>query len=133
MWTGELEKISNIDIYLFIEKGLRVGISYIAKRHSKPNNKYIKKCDTTKPPEYISYLDMNNLYYCGRSGYLPDGGFKGLKDVANFDVNSISEKSPVGHILEVNLEYPDKLCKLRDDYLLAPEKLAIPYDVIRLL
>ena len=39
----ELEKISDINMYLFIEKGLRGGISYIAKRHSKANNKHIKK------------------------------------------------------------------------------------------
>ena len=48
--TGvELEKISNIDMYLFIEKGLRGGISYTAKRHSKANNKYIKNYDPKKP------------------------------------------------------------------------------------
>ena len=36
----ELEKTSDIDKYLFIEKGLTAGISYIAKRHCKANNKY---------------------------------------------------------------------------------------------
>ena len=45
----KLEKISDIDIYLFTEKGLRGGISYIAKRYSKANNKYIKNYDPTKP------------------------------------------------------------------------------------
>ena len=68
----------------------------------------------------ISYLDMNNLYGWGMSGYLPGGGFKWLKNVVNFDVNSISEKSPIGYILEVNLECPDKLDKLHNDYPLAP-------------
>ena len=43
---------------------------------------------------YLSYLDMNNLYGCGMSGYVPYDGFKWLKNVDNFDVNSISEKSP---------------------------------------
>ena len=48
--TGvKLEKISDIDKYLFIEKGLRGGISYIAKRYSKANNKYIKNYDPKKP------------------------------------------------------------------------------------
>ena len=45
----KLEKISDIDVHLFIEKGLRGGISYIAKRYSKTNNKYIKNYDPTKP------------------------------------------------------------------------------------
>ena len=95
--TGlKLEKISDTDMYLFIEKLLRGWISYIAKRHSKVNNKYIKKYDPTKPSKYISYLDMNNLYGWGMSDYLPYCGFKWLKNVDNFDVNSISEKSPLG-------------------------------------
>ena len=49
-------------MYLFIEKGLRGGISYIPKIYSKANNKYMKDYDPRKPSKYISYLDMNNLY-----------------------------------------------------------------------
>ena len=61
--TGvELEKISDVDQYLFIEKGLRGRISYIAKRHSKANNEYCPDYDPKKPSTFISYLDMNNLY-----------------------------------------------------------------------
>ena len=48
--TGvKLEKISDIDMYVFIQKGLRRGISYIAKRYSEANNKYMKNYDPTKP------------------------------------------------------------------------------------
>ena len=91
--TGvKLEKISDIDKYLFIEKGLRGGISYIAKRYSEANNKYMKNYDPTKPSKYISYLDMNNLYGWAVSDYLPYGGIKWLKNVDNFDANSIIEK-----------------------------------------
>ena len=90
----------------------------------------MKHYDLTKPSIYISYLDMNNLYGCGMCDYLPCGGFKWLKSVDNFDVNSISEKSPTGHILEVDLKYPDELHALHNDYPLAPEKLAIPYDML---
>ena len=61
--TGvKLEKISDIDKYLFIEKGIRGGISYIAKRHAKANNKYLKDYDRKKLSTLIIYLDMNNLY-----------------------------------------------------------------------
>ena len=61
--TGiRLEKIVDIDMYLFIEKWLRGGISYIAKKYAKANNKYMKHYDPTKPSKYISYLDINNLY-----------------------------------------------------------------------
>ena len=87
-------------MYLFIEKRLRGRISYIAKRHSKANNKYMKNHDPTKPSKFISDLGMNNLYVWGMSKFLPYGGFKWLKNVDNFKVNSVSEKSPVGYILE---------------------------------
>ena len=73
-----LEKIVDIDVYLFIEKGLRGEISYIVKRCAKANNKYMKDYDPTKPSKYISYLDMNNLYGWAMSSYLPYGGFKWL-------------------------------------------------------
>ena len=65
--TGvKLEKISDIDKYLFIEKGLR-RISYIAKRYAKANNKYMNDFDPKKPSTFMSYLDMNNLYGWTRS------------------------------------------------------------------
>ena len=61
--TGvKLEKIPDIDKYLFIENRLRGGISDIAKRYAKANNKYINGHDPKKPSTLISYLDMNNLY-----------------------------------------------------------------------
>ena len=68
----------DIDMYLFIEKGLRGGISYIAKRYAKANNKYMKDYDPKKPSKFITYLDMNNLYGWAMSSYLPYGGFKWL-------------------------------------------------------
>ena len=58
----KLEKISDINKYLFTEKGLRGGISCIAKRYAKANNKYINDYDSKKPSTFISFLDMNNLY-----------------------------------------------------------------------
>ena len=51
------------------------------------------------------------------------------QNVDKFDVNSISEKRPIGYILEVDLEYPDELYKWYNDYPLAPEKLATLYDM----
>ena len=125
MTRARLKKLVDIDLYLFIEKGLRGGISYIAKRYSKANNEYMKNYDPKKPSKFIPYLDMKNLYGWAMSSYLSYGGFKQLKNVDGFDVNSISEKSLIGYILEVVLEYPDELHALHNDYPLATEKLAI--------
>ena len=60
--TGiKLEKTSDIDKYLFIEKWLRGGVSYIAKTYAKANDKYTENYDFKKPSTFITYLDMNNL------------------------------------------------------------------------
>ena len=129
--TGvKLETIFDNDMYLFIEKGLRAGVSYIAKRYSKSNNKYMKNYDHKKPSTFITYIDMNDLYGWTMSGNFPYGGFKRLENVDNLDVNSISEKRPIGYIIEVDLEHPDELHALHNDYPLAPEKLAITYDML---
>ena len=58
-------------MHLFIEKGMRGVISYIAKRHSKANNKYIECYDRSEKSNYIIYLDANNLYGWPMSQYLP--------------------------------------------------------------
>ena len=61
--TGiELELISEIKLYLLVEKGMRGGISCIAERCSKANNEYPKFCDNTNPCKCIMYLDANKLY-----------------------------------------------------------------------
>ena len=49
-------------MYLFIEKGMKGGISYIAKRYNKANNKQIQSYNESKPSKYIMHLDLNNLY-----------------------------------------------------------------------
>ena len=61
---------------------------------------------------------------------LPHGGFQWLKNVDGFDVNSISEKSPIEYILEIDLKYPGILHVLHNDYPLAPKKLAISYNML---
>ena len=127
MTEMKLELISDIDKYYFVEKGLRGGISYISKRYSEVNNKCMESYDPTKESKYIIDLDANNLYGWGISRYLPYGEFKWVKIVHNFDVNSISL---CGYILEVDLEYPDKLHNLHNDYPLSPEKLDITYDML---
>ena len=85
--TGiELEKISDIDQYLFTKKGTRGGISYIAKRYAKANNKYMNDNDPSKPSTFITFLDKNNLYGWAMSEYLPYEKFERVKNVDELDV-----------------------------------------------
>ena len=97
------------------------------------NNKYMNDFDTKKPSTFITYLDMNNLYGWAMSEHLPYGGFKWLKNIDGFNMMSISKKSSTGYFLEVDLEYPDELHELHNDYPLAPEKLAVSSDVVKIL
>ena len=108
--TGiKLEKISDIDKYLFIEKGLQGGSSYINKIYAKANNKYINDYDPNRPSTFISYLDMNNLYGWAMNEYFPYEGFEWLKHNDEFYVMSISKTSLIGYLLEVDLKYPNEL------------------------
>ena len=84
--TGvKLEKIPDIDQYLFIEKGTRGGVSYIAKRYTKANNKDMSDYDSNKPSIFITYLDKINLYGWAMSEYLPYREFEWLKNVDELD------------------------------------------------
>ena len=129
--TGvKLEKISDIDQHLFIEKGTKGGISYIAKRCDIANNKYMSDYDSNKQSTFITYLDKNNLYGWAMSEYLPYSEFEWLRNVDSFDVMSINKKSDVGYILEVDLKYPNELHELHNDYPLTPEKLTVTNNIL---
>ena len=132
MTKVELEKISNADMHIFIERGMRGGISYISKRHSEANNEYCPDYDNNEPKVYINYLDMNNVYGDTMSEYLPYGGFKWVK-VNNETVNRILNKrdnSLHGYFLEVDLDHPEHLHDDHNDYSVAPEKIKIEDDML---
>ena len=74
--------------------------------------------------------NVHILYGWSMSEYLPYEEFKWLENVDEFDVNSINEKSEIGYFLKVDLEYPDQLHELHNEYLLTPEKLAISSDML---
>ena len=128
----ELELISDIDMHLIIEKRIREGTSYIAKRHCKANNKYMQYYGVNKLSKFITYLDASNLYGWAMSQCSPNSGFKWLnqEEINSFDVNSIEENNPIGYLLELDLEYLDELHELHNDYPLAPEKLQISHHIL---
>ena len=128
----KLELMTDVNMFQFIEKGLRGGISYIANRYGKANNKYMKDYKKDKPSKYIMYLDANNLYGWAMSQYLPTGGFKWLKQnkIDNLDLKKYDKENKKGIILEVDLEYPEKLHDLHNDYPLAPEKVKVTDNML---
>ena len=73
---------------------------------------------------------MNKLHGWALSSYLPYGGFKWIKNVDGFDVNSINEKSPIVYFLQLDPEYPDEVHELHHEYPLAPENFAVSSDML---
>ena len=132
MTNIKLELMTDIDMFQFIEKGLRGGISYIANRYGKANNKCMKKYDEKAPSKYIMYLDANNLYGWAMSQYLPTGRFRWMtqKQIDKIDLAKYKEDSDKGIILEVDLKYPKELHDLHNDYPLAAEKIKVTNDML---
>ena len=129
--TGiNLELITDIDMQLFIERGLRGGISCITHRHAEANNKYMKNYDSDKPSSYIMYLDANNLYGWAMSQPLPYRNFKWVNPDRINSYGLITKEHGIGHIYEVDLEYPQELHDLHNDYPCAPEKIKVTDDML---
>ena len=58
----KLELLTDYDMLLMAEEGIRGGICHSIHRHAKANNKYMKNYDKNKETSYIQYLDANNFY-----------------------------------------------------------------------
>ena len=124
--------MTDIHMFQFIEKGMREGISYVSNRYRKANNKYMKSHDKEAPSKYIMYLDANNLYGWAISQYLPTGGFKWMteKQIDKLNLAKYTIDITKGLILELDLEYPEKLQALQNDYALAAKKIAGTRDML---
>ena len=120
----KLQLLTDYDMLMMVEKGIRGGISHISKRYAEANNKYMKDYNPDKESIYIQYLDANNLYGWAMSQPLPTHGFEWMENLTKEKVFSLLEQqSPhKGFLFEVDLLYPRDLWKLHDDYPLAPEK-----------
>ena len=106
---------------------MKRGISYASKKYSKANNRFCPDYDKTRPEKYVNYINMNNLYVCAMSQYLPYGGFKWVK-INNEIINRISNKKDDilhGYFLELDFNYPKHLHDSHKDYALVPEKIKI--------
>ena len=132
MTNIKLELMNDIDMFQFIEKDLRGGTAYIANRFGEANNKYMKTYNKKLPTKYIMYLDANNLYGWAMSQYLPTGNFKWLsqKQIKKTNLGKYTENSDKGLILEVDLEYPQELHNLHNDFPLGPEKIKVDKNML---
>ncbi len=125
--TGQsLELLTDYDMLMMFERGIRGGITHISKRYSEANNKYMKNYNPEKKSKFIQYLDANNLYGWAMSQNLPTHGFKWVKDLTMEKLHLLLEKSNNrGYVFEVDLVYPKELWDLHNDYPLAPELMKV--------
>ena len=116
----QFELLSDPDILLMIECGIRGGIATISHRHAKANNEYMgTEFDPVKQTKFISYLDANNLYGWAMPNQLPTSGFEWMTD------DELDFWKHLSCFLEVDLEYPEHLHDLHNDYPYAPKRVKI--------
>ena len=123
----ELDLLSESNMFTFLEKGLRGGVSMISKRYARANNKYLNSYNPDIDSSFIIYLDANNLYGYAMSQPMPYTEFNWLerKDIEKLDFCKIDSDGDFGYILEVDLHYPDSLHDQHNEYPLAPERLLV--------
>ena len=125
--NGELELLTDPDMLLTFENGIRGGMCQATHRYAKANNKYLTNHDKNKESSFLEYVDANNLYGWAMSQKLPVGDFKWIDedDISKFDeqfIKNYDENSDKGYILEVNAEYPKNLHKLHSDLSFLPKR-----------
>ena len=124
----KLELLTDVDMSLMVEKGIRGGICHAIYRYAKANNKYMKNRNEDKEESFLQYLDANNLYGWTMSLKLPVSGFKWKKNMLKFNeefIKNYDEDSDKGYILEVNVKYPKNLHDLHSDLLFLSQRMKI--------
>ena len=132
----ELELLTDYDMHLMVEEGIRGGICHSTHRYAKANNKYMKNYNNNEDSSYIQYLDANNLYGWAMSKKLPVNGFKwtdtsetsalARNNIVNKEfIKNYNENDKKGYILEADVKYPKKLHDLHSDLPFLPERMEI--------
>ena len=132
----ELELLTNYDMLLMVEEGIRGRICHSIQRYAKANNKYMKNYNNNEESTYIQYLDANNLYGWAMSKKLPVNEFKWIdndkmaepsaKYVINEEfIKNYNENNDKGYIFEVDVKYPKRLHKLHSDLPFLSERMEV--------
>ena len=126
----ELELLTDYDMLLMVEEGIRGGICHSIHRYAKANNKYMKNCNNNEESSNIQYLDANNLYGWAMSKKLLVNGFRWLDSDKINEINeefikNYNENDNKGYILEVDVKYPKRLHQLHSDLPFLSERMEI--------
>ena len=114
--TGiRLELLTDTDMLLMFEHGIRGGITQAVHRYAVANNPYMEELYSPKEESsYLQYLDANNLYGWAMSQLLPTGGFRWV-DVKPDEISKLARLTDKGYLLEVDISYPAELHDSHND------------------
>ncbi|XP_057308026.1 uncharacterized protein LOC130645918 [Hydractinia symbiolongicarpus] len=125
----KLELLTDPDMLLMFEKGIRGGITQSVHRYVKANAKYMgDQYDPEAESSYLQYLDANNLYSWAMRQDLPTHGFKWLSNVETFTEKRISKlvaDNKHGYILEFDIDYPESLHDKHNELPFLPERKVV--------
>ena len=123
----ELELLTDYDMLLMVEEGIRGGICQSIHRCAKANNKYMKDYNNNEESSHIQYLDAYNLYGWPMSKKLQVNGFKWTdSDEINEEfIKNYNENDNKGYILQVDVRYPKRLHELHSDLPFLSERMKI--------
>ena len=125
----KLELIKDPDMYIFYKKVQELKFFIFLIDTTKARNRYLKYYETKQESKLIMYLDANNLYCYAMSKFLPTSGFKWV-DPQESKLNKYGINSSKECVLEVGLEHPKELRKLRNDNPLVPDKIEIKREIL---
>ena len=121
----KLELLTDIDMLLVVEKGIRGGICHSIYRYAKANKKCMKY-DKNKELSNLKYWDVNGLYGWVMLQKLPVNNFELMEDTSQFNkdfIKNYSEESDEGYFLEVDVQYPEKLHEPHNDLPFFPKRM----------
>ena len=124
----KLELLTDVDMLLIVEKGIRGRISHAIHRYVKANNKCMNDYNKDEEESFLENLDSNNLYGWAMSEPSPVDGFGWIKDLSKIDedfIKSYDKDSDKGYILEVDVKYLINLHDLHSDLPFLPERMKI--------
>ena len=124
----ELEFLTDYDMLLMVEEGIRGGICHSMHRYAKANTKYMKNYNNNNEKlSYIQYLDANNLYGWAMPKKLPVNGFKWIdnNEINEDFIKNYDENNDKCYLLEVDVKYSKRLHDLHSDLPFLPERMEI--------